>query len=244
MAKTRAKLAEGSTAARRARVGGGGNASARRAAGDLTVERMAALAEVVLVGGSSSVGKTTLAGELARRGQSESVQVDDLRRGIDDPRLDFLSRTRDPWRLEPGELCLRLRAAAEAMRPALAALVDRALADGRRLVLEGEALDPSLAARYCRDARVRPVFVVELDRERLARTLRDRSPAFESLPSAEQSAVAHTNALYGRWLKAECRERNLSCVASQPWETLVDRATHVIESPRLGARPARRPHAG
>jgi 2-phosphoglycerate kinase len=120
------------------------------------------------------------------------------------------------------------------MRPALAAVVDGALADGRRLVVEGEALDPRLAARYSRDARVRPLFVVELDRERLARTLRGRSPSFTSLPLAEQSSVARTNALYCQWLTAECRERSLPWIASQPWDTLGDRAKRVLESPRPG----------
>lgn len=118
------------------------------------------------------------------------------------------------------------------MRPALAEVVDAALATRRSVVLEGESLDPGLAERYVGDARVRSVFVVELDEERIARTLRARSTSFGRLTARERATVAATNAMYCRWLEAECARRGLACVASQPWATLAGRAEQV-----LGAGP-------
>lgn len=183
--------------------------------------------KVVLLGGSSSVGKTTLAGELARRIGGEHVQVDGLRHTVDDPRVHFLSTTPYPWRLDPQSLCLVLRRAAEAMRPVLGRAVDAALAGGRRMVLEGEGLDPWLATRYASDPRVSALFVVESNGERLAQTLHARSPSFGHLSAAERETVARTAALYGQWLKDEGRTRGLPCLSSQPWATLPDRATAI-----------------
>ena len=184
--------------------------------------------KVVLLGGSSSVGKTTLARELARRIDGEHRQVDDLRRTVDDPRVHFLSEAAHPWRSGPSSICLVLQRAAEAMRPVLGRAVDAALAGGRRMVLEGEALDPWLAERYSSDPRVSALFVVESDSDRLAQTLHARSPAFDQLSAAEQEKVACTAALYGRWLESESRERGFPCLASQPWATLADRATAIL----------------
>lgn len=186
--------------------------------------------QVLLIGGSSSVGKTTLARALARRLDGEHVQVDDLRRNVDDPRAHFLAQTRHPWRLEPSALCLALQRAAEAMRPLLGRVLDAALANGRGLVLEGEGLDPWLAARYSSEPRVCALFVVELDVKRLASTLHARSLSFRRLPAAEQVTVARTGALYGAWLKGESRERGLPCLPSQPWATLRERAARIPES--------------
>ena len=183
---------------------------------------------VVLVGGSSSTGKTTLAHGLAQRLGADHVQVDDLRRGVQDPRVRFLAETPNPWRLRPSVLCSVLRHAAEAMRPLLVEVVDHAVQSARRLVLEGEGLDPSLAARYGDDECVRSLFVVEFDRERLARTLLARSASFALLSFAEQQAVVATNALYCRWLQTECRRHRLNCLASQPWATLRARAEGLV----------------
>lgn len=189
--------------------------------------------KVVLVGGSSSVGKTTLAQELARRVGGEHVQTDDLRRSVDDPRVRFFSDTRTPWRLDPLTLCGVLQRAAEAMRPRLGAVIDAALARQRRLVLEGEGLDPSLAARYSSDLRVCALFIVELDGDRLAHTFRARSPSFARLSAAEQATVARTCALYGRSLQTDCRKRRLTCLPAQPWATLADRAMGIVGQDRL-----------
>lgn len=183
---------------------------------------------VVLIGGSSSTGKTTLARGLAKRLGADHVQVDGLRRGVEDPRVRFLAQTPSPWRLRPSVLCSALRLAAEAMRPVVVEVVDHAVQSARRLVLEGEGLDPSLAARYAGDERVRALFVVEFDRERLARTLLARSASFALLSSAEQGAVVATNALYCRWLETGCRRHGLNCLASQPWATLGDRAERLF----------------
>lgn len=184
--------------------------------------------EVILLGGGSSVGKTTLARELCRRLSAQLVEVDDVRRVVDDSRVQFFARTRSPWQLEPEALRHVLKAAAEAMRPVLAEVVHAALGEGRRLVLEGEALDPGLAARFRVDVRVRALFVVETDQARLAKTLWVRSPAFRRLSAPERDTVAQTDARYCSWLMDDCCRRGLPYLESQPWVTLADRAERVL----------------
>ena len=113
------------------------------------------------------------------------------------------------------------------MCPLLVEVVEHALRSGRELVLEGEGLHP-WGARYGGDERLGALFVVEFDRERLARTLLARSASFALLSSDEQRAVVTTNALYCRWLETECRRRGLNSLASQPWATLSARAEYLI----------------
>ena len=143
--------------------------------------------------------------------------------------MRFFSETEDPWRSDPPTLCLVLRRAADAMRPLLGRVVDAALAGGRRLVLEGEALDPLLAARYSSDPRVFPLFVIDLEGERLIQTFHRRSASFPRLPPAERATVALTCVLYARWLQCEARRRGLPCLPSQAWATLTDRAIGHID---------------
>lgn len=142
--------------------------------------------------------------------------------------MRFLAETPAPWRLRPSVLCSALRSAAEAMRPLLVDVVEDALRSERGLVLEGEGLHPWVAARYGGDERVGALSVVEVDRERLARTLRARSASFALLSFDEQRAVVATNALYCRWLATECRRHRLNCLDSQPWATLGARAERLV----------------
>jgi 2-phosphoglycerate kinase len=173
---------------------------------------------VLLIGGGSSVGKTTSARVIGER-LGVPVLEPELGEPIA-PALDPLSGPVDLWDLPAEVLCARLIAAAEAAIPRIRAQLD---ACHTGAIIEGERVHPALIETMERTGRARGVLIIETDAARLHATLIGRSRRFGELCSARQWRVAETDAQYGRWLRAEAVRRGLSIVDSQPFATLADR---------------------
>lgn len=91
------------------------------------------------------------------------------------------------------------------------------------MILEGKGIAPRLVQRYLSDARVRSVFIVELDRDRIAQTLSGSSGSFARPPVEQRLNVAEADCRYGRLIRIECGCRGLAWVPSQPWATVAQR---------------------
>jgi 2-phosphoglycerate kinase len=180
---------------------------------------------VYLIGGSSSVGKTTLAEELRNRLGFSILRVDDLVKGSPDPRIRFPQGVPNVWQRRPEELRDGLISKGEAIRPQLGSVIAGLLKDRRSSIVEGEGVQPQLALQWSADASVRFVFVVEEDENRLRETLSSRASGwkFEQLSSREQANVTGMNALYGSWLREEATTHGLSWTVAHPFATLADR---------------------
>ena len=178
---------------------------------------------VVAIGGSASVGKTTLAMHLSRRlGLDHVVHVDDLRGP------SFIDSTPDVWSKPAARLREALVSETEQVHGAVAAAIDALLAARASGVIEGEGIEPRLLQRWPATL-VRPVYVIEDDTELLHETFSRRLPArFLALTRAEQDAVVEMNRSYGAWLRAEAESRAQAWVPSQPWPTLADRVLTAI----------------
>jgi 2-phosphoglycerate kinase len=181
---------------------------------------------VILIGGRSSVGKTTAAADLASRRGFQHVQVDALRAEELHPAVQFVGSSPEVWDLGPEALRDRLIEICEVLRPHILRIVSRQLALGVPAVVEGEGIEPSLLESLT-DSRVRLVFVAEVNEKRLAETLDDRPSAgaarFRQLGAARRQCVCRMNRLYGEWIEAEALRRGLPCLPSQPWKDLADR---------------------
>jgi 2-phosphoglycerate kinase len=180
---------------------------------------------VILIGGASSVGKTTVARALSERLRVPHVELDAI---LDDrdPRLNPLGGPIEIWDRPPEGLCALLVSAAEAATPLIEPQVrERASAGGA--VIEGERIHPTLIARMQAAGLATGVLIIEADGERLHQTLMARSRGFHRLPEARRRAVAEVDRRYGAWLAAEAARRGLPAVTSQPWETLPDRCLRV-----------------
>jgi len=175
----------------------------------------------LIIGGSSSVGKTTVARHLAASLQCSLVETD--RCLPDDPRLNPLAGPLTIWDEPPAELCERLIAAADAAVPYLMQQAHDLCAADTGWIMEGERVHPKLVERLWRGGVARGVFIVETDAGRLYETLMARLPGFITLPESRRRAVAEVDRLYNVWLVEEASRRNLPCVESQPWPTLADR---------------------
>ena len=181
---------------------------------------------VILVGGASSVGKTTVARALSERLRVPHVELDAI---LDDrdPSLNPLGGPIEIWDRPPEELCALLVSAAEAATPLLEEQV-RARATTGGAVIEGERVHPALIARMQAAHLATGVLIIEADAERLHQTLMARSRSFHRLPEARRRAVAEVDRRYGAWLTQEAARRALASVPSQPWETLAQRCLAAV----------------
>jgi hypothetical protein len=181
---------------------------------------------VILIGGGSSVGKTTAAAEIARRRGLCHLQVDALRAEEPNPAVDFIGSSPEVWDLGPEILRDRLIQMGALLRPDILRLVSKQLASGVPTVIEGEGIEPSLLESLIEGA-VRLVFVAEVNENRLAETLAMRPSAgadrFRQLSAARRQCVCRMNRLYCEWIEAEALSRGLPCLPSQPWRDLADR---------------------
>lgn len=183
-------------------------------------------ARIYLLGGSSSVGKTTLANDIAAQLNIAVLHVDEFVHASDDPALRAACSRLDVEKMSPSSLCHVLIAKGNALTPLLDRLIESRLEERWQGIIEGEGIQPELALEWAHDHRVRCVFVIEENEERLLETLRFRPTANgepRNMSSGIPAKAAHMDALYGRWLHQEASRYELRWVTSQPFETLTTR---------------------
>jgi 2-phosphoglycerate kinase len=193
---------------------------------------------VLLVGGHSGAGKSTVAQRLARRYGTAWLMADDLRLALQRSRVTLRSPdataalhfdTAPGWWRHPPE---RLRDAAiavgAALSPALEVVIENHVDQRLPVVLEGDGILPALLARppvraRAAGGRVRAVFVVEPDEAALAANIRARGLEATFMTAVEVAGMVRARWLYGRWLAEQARRAGLPVLAPRPWGTLADR---------------------
>ena len=181
---------------------------------------------ILAIGGCASVGKTTVAGELAAAlGAADVVHVDDLRAAHEaSAGPSFDDAMPDVWNQPPSLLCASLIRSTRGLHQTIAVEVNNLVAAGRSGVVEGEGVEPALMQRWS-GTRVGAVYIIEQGRRRLDAAFRRRSSAsrYLALSPSEQSNVVEMNRLYATWLRAQAEEHGQAWVPAQPWATLADR---------------------
>ena len=179
----------------------------------------------LIIGGSSCVGKTTAARHLCERLNLKLVETD--RTLPDNPQLRPLDGALDIWDRATAELRDLLIQAAGAAVPHLLQQILTLSSSPTGWVMEGERVHPALAERVSSEGLARAVFIIETDALRLYDTLMERLPGFRNISESRRRAVAEVDRLYNLWVGAETARRNLLCIESQPWESLVERVLAV-----------------
>lgn len=190
---------------------------------------------VLLLGGASGVGKSSVSYRLARHFGVSLVEVDDFQAALErmttaeeQPELHYFRTRRDEWRQldEEGRLAHALRYGA-AMADALEPVIANHLEGGTPIVLEGDFILPSLAVRESYGdepaaGRVRAVFLYEEDEAQIARNYLARE-------GRDQAGRARASWRYSEWLRCEASRLGLAAVATRPWETVLARCMAAVD---------------
>lgn len=185
---------------------------------------------VLLLGGPSGVGKTTVAHRLARHLSAGVAEVDDFQALLEGmttaeqfPAIHFWRTHPAADRLPADEIVRRLFAQSEALQPGLDAVIANRLTGAAPVILEGDFILPALAAQSRfrstpNDGGVLAAFLFEPDEAQIIESYRLREPE-----AGPQTKRAHVSWLHGLALKREAERCGLPVVTARPWNTVVER---------------------
>lgn len=201
---------------------------------------------VLLIGGHSGAGKSTVAEHLARHYGTAWLMVDDLRLALQrsgatlptpeaTAALHF-DKTPGWWRHPPERLRDAAIAVGEALSPALEVVIENHVDQRLPVVLEGDGVLPALLARppvrtRASGGRVRTVFVVEPDEAALLASVLARGRESAYMTEDEVRAVVRARWLYGQWLAEQAGRAGLPVLEPRPWDTLAPRIATAAPAP-------------
>jgi 2-phosphoglycerate kinase len=198
---------------------------------------------VLLIGGTSATGKTTLGEAMAHRLDLRYIDLDlfwiVLNSAIP-PEVEPCLHLFEPesiWlTLTPEELTERYLPVASCMCSAIEPLLVHHLQIKRPVVLEGAWLLPSFAQQgtYAGEdlgESVRSLFLVEDSREEIGQRIRGRHGGgswFAAQSQLAQHNGIETQWLYGQRIKQSAEALCLPVLESRPFETLLERALSAL----------------
>ncbi len=197
--------------------------------------------KVLLIGGNSGSGKTSIAGQLARRFGVALAEVDDFRLVLarmttpkDLPAIHGVLADGSQPGTTPQAECQVLIDTAAIMSQALEIVVANHVNTNAPIILEGDGITPAFAAQQVyanldTGNWVKAVFLIEDDEEQLYRNAIKRKRGFEQLPSAQQQQQVQASWLYGQWLQQAVTQHDVLMIAPCPWATLEARIVEAIK---------------
>jgi 2-phosphoglycerate kinase len=197
--------------------------------------------DVLLIGGASGTGKTTVAQRLAHHFGVGLTAVDDFQVVLEtmttpeqQPEIHFWRTHPDPESLTANEIALQGIEVRRAMASPLEAVIADHLEANVPVILEGDFIDPMLAVRRSFDGqpgggRVRAAFLVETDEGQILHNFAARDPS-----EGSHRKRARVSWLQGQLLLEECRRAGMPAVSSRPWETLFTRVREAVTEGVVG----------
>jgi 2-phosphoglycerate kinase len=196
--------------------------------------------QVLLIGGASGSGKTTVAQRIGRQTGASWLQLDDLRLTLQFgglliagqcPDLFYFLQLADVLQAPTAILLEKMITIASLMAPAVSTVVHHHIATNQPMVLEGDGIAPALAAQE-RSADVRAIFLVETDEETLYRNMLARGRGLDATNRAEaeeqQRAWIRLAWLYNQWLDREARRYGPPVLSPRPYATLAARISEAV----------------
>jgi len=193
--------------------------------------------QVLLLGGASGVGKTSVSYRLAQYFGVNLTEVDDfqvvLEKLTTSEQLPLLHFWRTHWNeysrwTEEAQLAHFVRVCTEVFAQALEAVIANHLESKVPLVLEGDFIIPALATLPTyngipADGLVKALFLYEAEEAQIARN-------YQARENREQLGRARSSWLFSQWLRQECTQQNIPALAVRPWETILERAITTIST--------------
>jgi 2-phosphoglycerate kinase len=195
--------------------------------------------EVLLIGGASGSGKTSVSYRLAHHFGVGITEVDDFQVILEhmttpeqQPVLHYWNTHPEAIFLPPEKMVEQGIAVSEVLSRALEAVIANHLESRAPIVLEGDFILPALAALPAflnepNNGRVAAVFLIEPEEAQLRENYLLREPE-----RGEQAHRARVSWLYGQWLQQEAERLGLIALPARPWESVFERIVSALE-PRV-----------
>src|SRR4051794_11113493 len=191
--------------------------------------------QVLLFGGASGVGKTSVSYRLAQEFRVGLTEVDDFHIVLkhmttpeQQPALHFFRlHAAEVLRMDDEQMLAHILDTSDAMSGAMELVIGNHLASSAPVVLEGDFLLPSLAVRpaydgVAADGQVRAVFLYEEDEQQILRNYRARE-------GTDQPHRARVSWYHSEWLRREAARLGLPAVPARPWDTVLERVIAVLQ---------------
>jgi 2-phosphoglycerate kinase len=192
--------------------------------------------QVLLLGGPSGVGKTSVSYRLAHHFRIGITEVDDFQVILERMTTPIEQPVLHYWRTHPEaanqpaeEIVKQLIAVSQVMAPALEAVITNHIDSQVPIVLEGDFILPMVAttssfSESSTDSQVRALFLYEESEEQLRRFFLQREPE-----QGIQEKRAQVSWLYGQWLKEEAGRVGAIALPARPWANLFERILTAIK---------------
>src|SRR5579864_1049936 len=190
--------------------------------------------QVLLLGGASGVGKTSVSYRLARHYGVPLTEVDDFQIVLEHMTAPEQYPPLHYWRIHT-EKALRMsdreqvdffQRYAAVISEALSLVISNHIETQTPIILEGDFILPSLAAQErfgnldaC--GQVQALFLYEHDEDQIARNYLLRE-------GSEQLQRAHISWRVSEWLRGEAERLGLPTLPARPWDTILERAIDAI----------------
>lgn len=191
---------------------------------------------VLLIGGGSGTGKSTLAARLSRRYRIPWMHADDIRmalehvvRPADEPLLQFFHDDANWLRHSPAELTRTHERISRIACKGLAIVVSHHIAMEEPVVIEGDDLLPPFIARMHREygTQVRGIVLHERDGVKLREQMLTRDRGIMRRSAAIRERMIELAYADGSRLRRGAQRAGLPLTESRPFRTLPSR---VIDS--------------
>ena len=186
--------------------------------------------DVLVIGGASGTGKTSISYRLARDHGVGITEFDDIVEALkamttpsQQPTLHYWDTHPEAMAWPPQQIVDLTQAVCEELLPAAEAVVANHLDTGVPVVIEGDYLLPRLVAQAAfgdipSAGRVQGAFLYDPDEEQIAANLREREP-----DGGDMSRRAHVSWLRGEAIRRECERVGVPALTARPWPTLLER---------------------
>ena len=186
--------------------------------------------QVLLLGGPSGTGKTSVSYRLAHHFGIGITEVDDFQVILECMTTPAEQPVLHYWRTHPEaanqsaeEILKHTIAVGQMMAPALEAVIANHIESRAPIVLEGDFILPMLAAVPSFAGLVRAVFLYEESEEQLRQNFLQREPE-----QGIQEKRARVSWLYGQWLKQEAERVRAIALPARPRDDLFERVLRAI----------------
>jgi 2-phosphoglycerate kinase len=182
---------------------------------------------VLLIGGASGTGKSSLAYEIARFYGVNVLEVDDIYISVEAattkeefPAIHYWNTGVNWMDIGADANVNWLIDVSKELIPILKGIVNRHIEDQVPIIIEGDFIDPEFTKSFD-NPEVKSIYVVE----------KDKNQILENYLSREGGDLQHYRAdisiAYAKWIEETCNQHGIHVIESRPWDTLLTRALKI-----------------